>query len=106
MTTIFLARHGQTDWNAQRRWQGHADPPLNEQGRAESRALAEKSPHTESLRKRGYEVLFMTDAVDSFAVEGLALGRCRCAVAHECCRTGDYRGPGQQVVGAPHRPWM
>ncbi|HEX4340286.1 MAG TPA: molecular chaperone HtpG [Polyangiaceae bacterium] len=38
---------------------------------AESRGLAEKSPHTETLRKRGYEVLFMTDAVDSFAVEGL-----------------------------------
>src|SRR5215471_15973774 len=38
---------------------------------AESRALAEKSPHTEALRKRGYEVLYMTDAVDSFAVEGL-----------------------------------
>jgi molecular chaperone HtpG len=38
---------------------------------AESRALAEKSPHTEALRKKGYEVLFMTDAVDSFAVEGL-----------------------------------
>jgi molecular chaperone HtpG len=38
---------------------------------AESRALAERSPHTEALRKRGYEVLYMTDAVDSFAVEGL-----------------------------------
>jgi molecular chaperone HtpG len=38
---------------------------------AESRALAERSPHTEALRKKGYEVLFMTDAVDSFAVEGL-----------------------------------
>jgi len=38
---------------------------------AESRMLAEKSPHTEALRKRGYEVLYMTDAVDSFAVEGL-----------------------------------
>ena len=39
MTAIYLARHGQTDWNAQRRWQGHADPPLNEAGRRESRAL-------------------------------------------------------------------
>ena len=38
---------------------------------SESRALAERSPHTESLRKRGYEVLYMTDAVDSFAVESL-----------------------------------
>jgi molecular chaperone HtpG len=38
---------------------------------AESRALAERSPHAEALRKRGYEVLYMTDPVDSFAVEGL-----------------------------------
>jgi molecular chaperone HtpG len=38
---------------------------------AESDGLAERSPHTESLRKRGYEVLYMTDAVDSFAVEAL-----------------------------------
>ena len=38
---------------------------------SESRALAERSPHTESLRKRGYEVLYMTDAVDSFAVDNL-----------------------------------
>jgi molecular chaperone HtpG len=38
---------------------------------AESEGLAEKSPHTEALRKRGYEVLYMTDAVDSFAVSAL-----------------------------------
>jgi molecular chaperone HtpG len=29
------------------------------------------SPHFEALRKRGYEVLYMTDAVDSFAVATL-----------------------------------
>jgi len=40
MTLLLLARHGQTDWNLERRWQGYADPPLNETGRAESRALA------------------------------------------------------------------
>lgn len=38
---------------------------------SESRALAEKSPHIEALKKRGFEVLFMTDAVDPFAVEAL-----------------------------------
>ncbi|HEX4323241.1 MAG TPA: histidine phosphatase family protein [Gaiellaceae bacterium] len=41
MTMLIVARHGQTDWNAERRWQGHADPPLNDRGRAEAAALAE-----------------------------------------------------------------
>ena len=40
MTTIYLARHGETDWNAQARWQGHADTPLNERGRTQAQALA------------------------------------------------------------------
>jgi 2,3-bisphosphoglycerate-dependent phosphoglycerate mutase len=40
VTTIFLARHGETDWNAQERWQGHADTSLNERGREQARELA------------------------------------------------------------------
>jgi broad specificity phosphatase PhoE len=40
VTTLLLARHGETDWNSERRWQGHADQPLNERGREQARALA------------------------------------------------------------------
>ena len=40
MTTLLLARHGETDWNSERRWQGHVDRPLNERGREQARALA------------------------------------------------------------------
>ncbi|MEX2464313.1 MAG: histidine phosphatase family protein, partial [Gaiellaceae bacterium] len=42
MTTILLARHGESDWNAEKRWQGHADRPLTERGRRQARALAER----------------------------------------------------------------
>jgi uncharacterized phosphatase len=41
-TTILLARHGETDWNRDGRFQGHADPPLNAAGRAQARELAER----------------------------------------------------------------
>ncbi|HEY2408967.1 MAG TPA: molecular chaperone HtpG, partial [Polyangiaceae bacterium] len=36
-----------------------------------SRSLLESSPHLEALKKRGYEVLFMTDGIDPFAVSSL-----------------------------------
>ncbi|HEX3687928.1 MAG TPA: histidine phosphatase family protein [Gaiellaceae bacterium] len=40
MTTILLARHGETDWNHEGRFQGHADPALNATGRAQAAELA------------------------------------------------------------------
>ncbi len=39
-TLLYLIRHGETDWNAQRRWQSHLDVPLNDKGRAQASRLA------------------------------------------------------------------
>jgi molecular chaperone HtpG len=36
-----------------------------------SRSVLEASPHLEAIKKQGYEVLFMTDAIDQWAVDGL-----------------------------------
>ena len=33
---MLLVRHGQSTWNAQQRWQGQADPPLSDLGRAQA----------------------------------------------------------------------
>ena len=38
--TIWLARHGETDANAERRVQGSLDPPLNSRGRDQAHELA------------------------------------------------------------------
>jgi len=35
-TALLLVRHGQSTWNAERRWQGQADPPLSDHGREQA----------------------------------------------------------------------
>lgn len=52
---FFIFRHGETDWNAQKRFQGHTDIPLNETGRAQALALRER------LRGLGIQALWSSD---------------------------------------------
>ena len=52
---LLLARHGETDWNRDGRFQGHADPPLNERGRRQARA------HAELLAGEPIEAVYSSD---------------------------------------------
>ena len=53
MTTLLLARHGETDWNRDGRFQGHADTSLNARGREQAHELAEEV--------NGVEVIYSSD---------------------------------------------
>jgi broad specificity phosphatase PhoE len=47
VTTILLARHGESDWNRAKRWQGQADRPLTDLGRRQAEDLADRLADTE-----------------------------------------------------------
>jgi broad specificity phosphatase PhoE len=55
VTTILLVRHGETDWNLERRVQGHSDRALNETGRAQARKLAD------ALAEEPIDAVFSSD---------------------------------------------
>lgn len=42
MLRVFLARHGETDWNREQRLQGGTDISLNDRGRMQAQQLAER----------------------------------------------------------------
>jgi broad specificity phosphatase PhoE len=48
---LYIARHGETDWNVQHKLQGMTDIPLNENGRKQAAALAEslKGVHLDAI---------------------------------------------------------
>lgn len=52
---VYLVRHGQTDWNLLKLWQGHGGPGLNEAGRIQAEAAASK------LRNLGIASLVSSD---------------------------------------------
>ena len=39
---LLILRHGQSEWNAQGKWQGQADPPLTKVGENQAKAAAQK----------------------------------------------------------------
>lgn len=45
MLRLLLLRHAQSTWNAEGRWQGHADPPLSDEGKQTAKAAAPQYSH-------------------------------------------------------------
>ena len=60
MLELTLVRHGETDYNRERRMQGHLDIPLNERGIAQLRKLAKR------LRGQEFEMLYSSDLARAY----------------------------------------
>lgn len=67
MKEIWWVRHATTDWNAEKRWQGHSDVPLNEKGREQARTL------TPYLKDIPFDAVWSSDLIRSAETARLAL---------------------------------
>ncbi|MEL6362860.1 MAG: histidine phosphatase family protein [Pseudomonadota bacterium] len=71
---VYFVRHGQTDWNASRRFQGHSDIPLNENGRAQaSRNGLRLRDHVGDLHRMTFVASPLSRARETLEIIRLAL---------------------------------
>jgi alpha-ribazole phosphatase len=74
MTRLVLVRHGQTDWNAEGRYQGHNDLPLNAIGWAQADAAARQ------LSGHLFEAIYSSDLRRAYETASIIAGSLGMAV--------------------------
>jgi probable phosphoglycerate mutase len=97
--TLFLARHGETDWNAAGRWQGQTDVPLNPRGREQARDIAER------LRGERVSSIAASDLLRARTTAEIVAGELGLAVSHVHAglrerRFGSFEGLTREEVAA------
>ena len=70
---ILLVRHGQSTWNAERRWQGQADPPLPDAGLAQARSAIAAATAAGPFAGVGSSTLERASRTAEILAEGLGL---------------------------------
>lgn len=67
MTTLWLVRHGETNWNVEQRFQGISDQPLNQRGEKQASSLAPR------LEKMSFDGIYSSDLIRVQRTAELAL---------------------------------
>lgn len=65
--TIYVFRHGETDWNKQKRIQGHSNIPLNQTGREQAQELRKK------IEKIPFDIIYSSDLVRASETAEIAI---------------------------------
>jgi alpha-ribazole phosphatase/probable phosphoglycerate mutase len=71
MGTIYIVRHGETEWNAQGRIQGHTDISMSDKGRQQARTLARR------LSQVSFDVAYSSDMSRTRETAEIILGESR-----------------------------
>lgn len=68
---LILIRHGETDWNASLRYQGHAKIPLNQNGREQARKAGERLARYKAIALYSSDII---RAAETAEIVGAAVG--------------------------------
>ncbi len=106
MTELLVARHGETDWNREGRWQGHGGPGLNEHGRDRREALAKRlQPPLDALYASDLAERGQTAAI-SRGDRPAAGARARAARGRQRRLARPHPRPGARAEPRGYRRWL
>ena len=74
MSQVFLVRHGETEWNVQRRIQGHSDSPLTQSGIDQAKQVAAR------LKNEGITHIIASDLGRTQQTAKLIAEACGCEI--------------------------
>lgn len=89
MLNVLIARHGQSEWNALGKWQGQADPPLSDLGRAQARGAARQIGMFDAIVSSDLDRALTTAMI---IAEGIGVGPVLVEPAFRERRAGEYEG--------------
>jgi broad specificity phosphatase PhoE len=77
MLHLILVRHGETEWNLQRRYQGQSDVPLSEFGRQQAELIAKR------LAGHTIDAVYASDLKRAWETAGVISEKCGLEIASE-----------------------